>query len=780
MAENNGGEQKIKFFQSIRWNFILYFSLIALIPTVIVGVLGVSRSTEAILGIKEREFLKIINIQKVVIDNWLDKNLIDAKVIAETNRIRSLDPNQVSDAVEIFKRDFSDFEDIFVADLNGNTIVRPGEESIYIGDRAYFLDAITGKEAISEPLISRASGNVIVVFAQPIYSLDNPNVIVGVAVCVAPTTGFDQIFEIAYLGNTGEVYLLNKNGYFVNESRFTDELIKDGVVEERTALSLQIDSFGSQQAFDNIEGFDSYMGYRGEEIVGAYSPFERMGWALLMEQEVIEAFEESDQLRTVFIFVVIGLVTLAAVAAIFISNSLAKPILLVAEVAKRLSIGDARLVGVSREAMNKSALRKDEIGVLNRSLNDTIGYFEEMAEVSETISSNDLRSIVQPKSNEDILGHSFVKMIGNLRQIIQDIQTNSADVNHASNQLSSVAEQSGQAANQVATTVQQVASGTTEQASSANRTASAVEEVARAVDGVARGAQEQAAAIGKAAEVTSEISKSIEQVVTNVRVASEQANNASSLAQDGADVVRETVSGMTAIQNKVGASSKAVEEMGQRSQEIGAIVSTIEEIASQTNLLALNAAIEAARAGEHGKGFAVVADEVRQLAERSSRATKEIADLISGIQKTVAGAVEAMAEGQNEVSKGMAKAGEAGDALSRILTAGEQVAIEASQAMQAAELMRAASNELVSAVDAVSAVIEENTAAAEEMSASTNEVTVAIENIASVAEENSAAVEEVSASAEEMSAQAEEVAASAQSLSEMAKDLQEIISQFKI
>ncbi len=141
--------------------------------------------------------------------------------------------------------------------------------------------------------------------------------------------------------------------------------------------------------------------------------------------------------------------------------------------------------------------------------------------------------------------------------------------------------------------------------------------------------------------------------------------------------------------------------------------------------------------GEHGKGFAVVADEVRKLAERSSSATKEIGNLIKGIQATVADAVTAMQESAQEVESGVSRANDAGDALAAIMTAAQAVLSQAEESARAATNMSRASDELVASMDAVSAVVEENTAATEQMAASSQRSTQAIENIASISEENS-------------------------------------------
>ncbi|WP_197710983.1 methyl-accepting chemotaxis protein [Chromatium okenii] len=199
-------------------------------------------------------------------------------------------------------------------------------------------------------------------------------------------------------------------------------------------------------------------------------------------------------------------------------------------------------------------------------------------------------------------------------------------------------------------------------------------------------AADQMAAVATASEQMTATTDAIAQSCSH---AAEQAHEASKLAEQGAEVVQRTIATMQTMTQMVKSASEIVQDLGTRSDQIDAIVGAIKAIANQTNLLALNAAIEAARAGEQGRGFAVVATEVRALAERTNQATREISEMIQGIQQETTKAVISMSKSVTEAEQGSSEAIRSGDALADILSSANVVNLEIDQIATAAEQLAA-------------------------------------------------------------------------------------------
>lgn len=342
------------------------------------------------------------------------------------------------------------------------------------------------------------------------------------------------------------------------------------------------------------------------------------------------------------------------------------------------------------------------------------------------------------------------------------------------------ASQAGSTTSQIAAAVQGMAQDALQHiqlVSQANQTSIKMSE---SVQEIGTGTKQQTSEVQKANQITTQIAEAIQQVTGNVQSVSLGSNRATEAALSGTKTIQATLKGMETIKAKTEMTAKTVREMGTRTQQIDDIIVVIEAIASQTNLLALNAAIEAARAGEHGKGFAVVAEEVRKLADQASHSAREIKELISGIQKTVAEALTAMEASIKEVDSGVGLTHQADQSLGAIQKAADAVTEEARKAFNATQRMSTYSDQLVSAVDAVSRVADNNSVSVGQMSSGYSAISGAIRSISSVAEQNSATTEQVAASTQEMTQGVEGVAASAKELLSMSEDLQEIIDLFKL
>lgn len=346
--------------------------------------------------------------------------------------------------------------------------------------------------------------------------------------------------------------------------------------------------------------------------------------------------------------------------------------------------------------------------------------------LTEKVSDGDLTQTFEIKNKDEIgqLGESFNKMILSLRDIIHHVSEKSAQLASASEQLNASSDQNNAATEQVAKAIQHVAAGMDKQTDMSNESTQTVREMSAGIQSIMENAQ-------------------------NVSKTSMEATDA---VAGGESAITLSIKQMENINGTVQDLGGVINALGDRSKEISQIINVISDIAGQTNLLALNAAIEAARAGEQGKGFAVVADEVRKLAEQSAKSTENIRHLISSIQSETDTAVHAMDKGTKAVEKGIEIVNDAGTSFRKI------------------QLF----------VDNVTSQIQEVSASVQQMNHGVENVVGIVTEIEEIAKTSAQESQEVSAATEEQLASMQEIAASATSLSYMAEELQESVGKFKI
>ena len=355
----------------------------------------------------------------------------------------------------------------------------------------------------------------------------------------------------------------------------------------------------------------------------------------------------------------------------------------------------------------------DELAQTAAAFDTMVEYLRGIAAAGERIGTGDLTVDVEPRGESDVLGHAFRRMTESLRETIGGVAQTALDVNAASRE--------------VAYTI--------------NQTGEAVGAIAHAVSGIAQGAGVQLERVAGARRSAGDVDDAVARTTELTTLTTEVAGGANDVAQAGLLAAGRAVQAMAAVREASEDAARAIGVLEIKSDEIGAIVDTISGIADQTNLLALNAAIEAARAGEHGRGFAVVADEVRRLAEDASTAAGQIGLIVNEIRSETRNTVTTVTTGAERTNVGAQTVAETGEALERLRVAIDDITGRVAEIASAAAVIEGAAERLQEDLRGVADIAESSSEASEQVSAST--------------QQSSAATQQIAASAVEMSGSAE-------------------------
>ncbi len=718
----NTHDPKLSFFRSMRGKLILVFLAVSLIPLIVVGFLAYTQAQKAMKAEVSNKLIAVRDIKATQIEGYFEERMSDLRVMAEnpttlaamyafekaihtdakaqnTNEVGAMGTyrslylgkpglNDGGDGSAysashaqyhpLFKSYLEEYGyyDIFLIDPHSGAIVysvfkeddfanslRNGEYAdSNLGEVFQKAVVATDKNftvledfASYEPSQGPAS-----FIATPIF--DGAEV-VGVLAFQLPIDEINAIMqEQAGMGKSGETYLVGTDKLMRSDSRFATE---------STILKQEVDTLSANRAFNGQIGVEVVPDYRGTTVLSAYKPLQLEGveWVILSEMAETEAFAAVNELLLMILLVIGGVIVTVVVIAVFMANSLAKPVLKITKVAQAVIQGELDV-----EANVKSS---DETRILANAFNQMIYNLRQRIE-TET----ELRKVEQEANKNAVAKEVIEQSVNEYKRFIEQVARGDLSarlsINSSNDDLTSL----GHNLNKM---VQNLGEMTAQIQEATINISSAAVEILAATTQQASGASEQSAAIAQTATTIDEVKTIVEQAFSKAQSVAEQAQYTSEISKSGQQAVSDTVGGMKQIKERVEGIAENILALSEQTQQIGEIIATVNDIASQSNLLALNASVEAARAGEHGKGFAVVAVEVRNLAEQSRQATSQIKAILNEIQRATNAAVMATEEGTKGVDEGVQLTNQSGESIQQLANSVDQSANAAQQIVASAQ-----------------------------------------------------------------------------------------------